>query len=120
MKVKRVSSDELTRREFFQQYFHPSRPVVIEGEAEGAKATKHWSPDYLKSALGGNAVQMAFQNEGLFDKNGFWVDEEPEWREVEFAEASRRICEDGRHYVLAEAFDADGIRKAIADFGVEA
>lgn len=50
--------ENLTGDEFLDEYYAPARPVVIAGEIEEWPAHRLWTPQYLRSKLGGRIVEF--------------------------------------------------------------
>lgn len=49
--------ENISSQEFLDHYYAPSRPVVIAGELADWPASRLWTPDYLKSRIGGSAIE---------------------------------------------------------------
>lgn len=48
----------LSREEFFRDYFHANRPVILQGLLDDWPAYRLWSPEYLKSTCGDAQVEI--------------------------------------------------------------
>jgi hypothetical protein len=57
MQVARVSVAELSPSEFVARFERPERPVVIAAGAAAQRATRLWSPEYLKQKLGATRLE---------------------------------------------------------------
>jgi LPS sulfotransferase NodH len=61
----------LSRREFIDEYYSLNRPVLLDGLMNDWPAMDRWTPDYLKSRVGDEIVEvMAERNaDPLFERN---------------------------------------------------
>lgn len=50
--------EDLSSEEFLDEYYAPGRPVVIAGEIEEWPARQLWTPQYLRSKLGGSIIEF--------------------------------------------------------------
>ncbi len=73
MKVTSINSvDQISKREFFENYLYPQKPVVIKGLADEHPAGKKWTIDYIKSVCGDVMVDV-FDNNNKNSASAFTV-----------------------------------------------
>lgn len=105
----------LSSQDFLDIFYAPGRPVVIEGELDEWPALARWTPDYLRTAIGGATVECQAGRDANPD---FELDKDRHRETMPFATFLDRI-EAGGNDLYLTAYNNAANEKALAPLAAD-